>query len=116
VSVLVLAMAFLAVLSFICCLVLKLRRSEGPEGRQGDQGGHSFSRTISKSIVMTDKNRKWYAEPEGDEGQWQRTSNTNEGTDEAASQNVVITNDVATTDEPLDDGTVAVGSGLGIDE
>lgn len=65
---------------------------------------------------MTDKNRKGYAEPDGAEGQWQRTSNTEETSDQNIPDNAVITNDVATTDEPLDDGTVAVGSGLGIDE
>jgi len=65
---------------------------------------------------MTDKNRKWYAEPDGDEGQWQRTSQENESAEQPTTENAVITNDVATTDEPLDDGTVAVGSGLGIDE
>lgn len=65
---------------------------------------------------MTDKNRKWYAEPDGDEGQWERTSNTKESDEQTINENAVITDDVATTDEPLDDGTVAVGSGLGIDE
>ncbi|HYH13868.1 MAG TPA: hypothetical protein VD794_01525 [Flavisolibacter sp.] len=65
---------------------------------------------------MLDRNQqKGYAEPDKN-NQWERSSNTEESKEQQSDENAVIWDDVATTDEPLDDGTVAVGSGLGIDE
>ncbi len=65
---------------------------------------------------MLDRNQqKGYAEPDNN-NQWECTSNNEQTSEQQTSENAVIWDDVATTDEPLDDGTVAVGSGLGIDE
>ena len=64
-----------------------------------------------------DKNReRGYAEPDANDLQWQRTSQTT-GDDAAADQEVRVSNtDEVSENEDDQEGTVAVGSGLGIDE
>jgi hypothetical protein len=66
---------------------------------------------------MQDKNRKWYAEPERQDDQWEQTSNnSNESSQRASAEEVDISGDSSEIEDVQEDGTVAVGSGLGIDE
>ena len=66
---------------------------------------------------MTDKNRKWYAEPERQDDQWEQTSNNNNQSSQRETTEAVDTSgDSSEIEDVQEDGTVAVGSGLGIDE
>jgi hypothetical protein len=65
---------------------------------------------------MTDKNQKGYAEPSQND-QWIRTShNTNESQQTGNSQAADTSGDSSEIEDVQEDGSVAVGSGLGIDE
>ena len=66
---------------------------------------------------MTDKNRKGYAEPSNQDLEWVRTShNTNESHQDGNSATADTNGDSSEIEDVQEDGTVAVGSGLGIDE
>jgi hypothetical protein len=65
---------------------------------------------------MTDKNRKWYAEPEKSDNQWEQTSTNNQSSESSTTEAVDISGDSSEIEDVQEDGTVAVGSGLGIDE
>jgi hypothetical protein len=66
---------------------------------------------------MQDKKRKWYAEPERQDDQWEQASNnSNESSQRASAEEVDISGDSSEIEDVQEDGTVAVGSGLGIDE
>lgn len=67
---------------------------------------------------MTDKNRKtWYAEPERPDDQWEHTANNNnQTTQRETTEEVDTSGDSSEIEDVQEDGTVAVGSGLGIDE
>lgn len=65
---------------------------------------------------MTDKKQKWYAEPERKDDQWERTSNNNQASQRETTEEVDTSGDSSEIEDVQEDGTVAVGSGLGIDE
>ncbi|ANE49470.1 hypothetical protein [Flavisolibacter tropicus] len=66
---------------------------------------------------MTDKNRKWFAEPERPDDQIEQTSTSNDQSSQRSTTEAVDTSgDSSEIEDVQEDGTVAVGSGLGIDE
>ena len=66
---------------------------------------------------MTDKNRKWFAEPERADDQMEQTSTSNDQSSQRSTTEAVDTSgDSSEIEDVQEDGSVAVGSGLGIDE
>lgn len=66
---------------------------------------------------MTDKNRKtWYAEPERQDDQFEQASTSNNESAQRSTEEADLSGDSSEIEDVQEDGTVAVGSGLGIDE
>lgn len=66
--------------------------------------------------MVDPKQQKGYAEPDQN-NQWQRTSNSNEDTlNRTPVEETDTSGDSSEIEDVQEDGTVAVGSGLGIDE